>query len=92
MDENERFIEPTLVQVDSPDDSLIVQESFGPLIPILPVDNLEEAVNIANSIQSTPLGVYPFGNKADTDKSRSTTLSPRQNPATILDTGPTHLT
>ncbi|KAF7181642.1 hypothetical protein CNMCM7691_000939 [Aspergillus felis] len=75
MDENERFIEPTLVQVDSTDDSLIIQESFGPLMPILPVDNLEEAVNIANSIQSTPLGVYPFGNKADTDKILAMTRS-----------------
>lgn len=69
MDEKERFIEPTIVQVDSPDDSLLVQESFGPIIPILPVDNLEEAVNVANGIQSTPLGIYPFGSKADTDKS-----------------------
>jgi beta-apo-4'-carotenal oxygenase len=74
MDEKERFIEPTLVEVNSADDSLLIQESFGPLIPILPVDNLEEAVNIANSIQDTPLGVYPFGNKADTDKSKSTTF------------------
>ncbi|EAW10774.1 hexadecenal dehydrogenase [Aspergillus clavatus NRRL 1] len=75
MDEKDLFIEPTLVQVDSPDDSLIIQESFGPLIPILPVDNLDEAVNIANGIQSTPLGVYPFGNKADTEKILALTRS-----------------
>lgn len=71
MDEKERFIEPTLVQVDSPDDALLVQESFGPIIPILPVDSAEEAVQIANGIQATPLGIYPFGSKADTDKSES---------------------
>lgn len=70
MDEKEKFIEPTLVQVDSPDDALLVQESFGPIIPILPVDNLDEAVNVANGIQSTPLGIYPFGSKADTDRSK----------------------
>ncbi|KAL3461434.1 Aldehyde/histidinol dehydrogenase [Aspergillus heterothallicus] len=75
MDEKDLFIEPTLIQVDSPDDSLLVQESFGPLIPILPVDNLDEAVNIANGIQSTPLGLYPFGSKADTDKILSMTRS-----------------
>lgn len=69
MDEKERFIEPTLVLVDSVDDSMLTQESFGPLIPILPVDNLEQAVNIANGIQATPLGLYPFGSKADTEKS-----------------------
>jgi beta-apo-4'-carotenal oxygenase len=71
MDEKERFIEPTLVQVDSTDDSMLVQESFGPLIPILPVDNLDEAVKIANGIMSTPLGIYPFGTKAETEKSTS---------------------
>ncbi|KAA8649837.1 hypothetical protein EYZ11_004151 [Aspergillus tanneri] len=68
MDEEERFIEPTLVQVDSPDDSMLTQESFGPLIPILPVDNLDEAINIANGIQSTPLGIYPFGSKGEVEK------------------------
>ncbi|KAL4808412.1 Aldehyde/histidinol dehydrogenase [Aspergillus unguis] len=75
MDEKELFIEPTLVQVESPDDSMLVQESFGPLIPILPVDDVEQAVSIANSIQSTPLGLYPFGSKADTDRILSTTRS-----------------
>ena len=69
MDEKELFIEPTIVEVNSPDDSLLVQESFGPVIPLLAVDNAEEAVQIANGIQSTPLGIYPFGSKADTDKS-----------------------
>ncbi|KAF5859501.1 hypothetical protein ETB97_002802 [Aspergillus alliaceus] len=75
MDEKELFIEPTLVLVDSVDDSMLVQESFGPLIPILPVENLEEAVNIANGIQATPLGLYPFGSKADTEKILATTRS-----------------
>ncbi|KAL2819533.1 Aldehyde/histidinol dehydrogenase [Aspergillus granulosus] len=75
MDEKDLFIEPTLIQVESPDDSLLIQESFGPLIPILPVDNIEEAVSIANNIQSTPLGLYPFGAKADTDKILSMTRS-----------------
>lgn len=70
MDEKELFIEPTVVQVDSVDDSLCTQESFGPFIPILPVENLDEAVNLANSVQATPLGLYPFGNKADVAKSK----------------------
>lgn len=69
MDEKERFIEPTVVQVESVDDSLCTQESFGPFIPILPVENLDEAINLANGVQSTPLGLYPFGSKADVSKS-----------------------
>ena len=71
MDEKERFIEPTVVVVDSPEDSMITQESFGPLIPILPVDSIEQAVQIANGVQSTPLGLYPFGSKAEVEKSMS---------------------
>ncbi len=68
MDESDRYIEPTMIQVDSLHDSLIVDESFGPLMPILPVDNLDEAIRIANEVHATPLGLYPFGNKAETDR------------------------
>ncbi|KXG53069.1 Aldehyde dehydrogenase NAD(P)-dependent [Penicillium griseofulvum] len=75
MDEKELFIEPTVVQVDSVDDSLCSQESFGPFIPILPVENLDEAISLANGVQSTPLGLYPFGNKADVEKIVSSTRS-----------------
>ena len=68
MDETERFIEPTVVLVDDVQDSLIVEESFGPLIPILPVNNLDEAIRIAREVHSTPLGLYPFGNRKETDR------------------------
>lgn len=71
MDEKELFIEPTVVLVDSVDDSLCTQESFGPFIPILAVESLDEAIQLANDVQSTPLGLYPFGNKADVEKSKS---------------------
>ncbi|OQD90652.1 hypothetical protein PENANT_c001G09706 [Penicillium antarcticum] len=75
MDEKELFIEPTLVQVESVDDSLCTSESFGPFIPILAVDNLDEAISVANGVQSTPLGLYPFGNKADVEKILAATRS-----------------
>lgn len=65
MDQATRFIEPTLVQVDNPEDSMLIDESFGPLIPILPVTDLEEAIRIANQIDPTPLGLYPFGSKSE---------------------------
>lgn len=69
MDESNLFFEPTVVQVDSPQDSLIAEESFGPLIPVLPVNDLDEALKIANDVHDTPLGIYPFGNKKETDRS-----------------------
>ena len=69
VDEKDLFIEPTLVQVESIDDPLITQESFGPINTILAVDNLDEAIKLANGVMSTPLGVYPFGSKTETEKS-----------------------
>ncbi len=84
MDESDNFIEFTVVQVEDENDSMIVNESFGPLMPLLAVDNVEEAIRIANSVHSTPLALYAFGSKSETDKSmyRSrfffpVTLSPR---------------
>jgi beta-apo-4'-carotenal oxygenase len=68
MDEAENFIEPTVVRVDDENDSMIKDESFGPLIPIYPVEDLDEAIRIANSVHSTPLGLYPFGTKAETNR------------------------
>ncbi|KAI9823143.1 MAG: hypothetical protein M1832_002586 [Thelocarpon impressellum] len=68
MDAQERFIEPTVVLVQDIDDSMIKDESFGPLMPILAVDGLDEAIRTANAVQSTPLALYPFGNKAETTR------------------------
>ncbi|KAJ4299479.1 Hexadecenal dehydrogenase [Kalmusia sp. IMI 367209] len=75
MDEEDLFIEPTVVQVESTDDSLIKDESFGPFLPILAVNDLDEAIRIANEVHATPLGLYPFGSKADTEKVLSQTRS-----------------
>ena len=81
-DEADLFIEPTLVQVSSPSDSLLTSESFGPLLPILPVPDLDTAINVANTVSGTPLGVYAFGSKAETARILNET---RSGGATIND-------
>ncbi|SLM41424.1 fatty aldehyde dehydrogenase [Lasallia pustulata] len=68
MDEADKFMEPTVIQVDDLNDSLIKDESFGPLIPILPVEDLDQAIRIANEVQATPLALYPFGSKKETNR------------------------
>lgn len=82
MDADQLFIEPTVVEVSDVNDSLLIEESFGPLIPILPVDNLDEAISIANSIHATPLGTYIFGDKKEAAKVLAET---RSGGATIND-------
>ena len=74
MDESDNFIEITVVQVDDINDSMIVDESFGPLMPLLAVDDVDEAIRIANTVHSTPLGLYPFGTTTETNKSACLTL------------------
>ena len=74
-DKSTLFFEPTVVQVENAEDSLLKDESFGPLIPILPVSDLDEAIRIANAVHATPLGLYGFGTKVETEKILSQTRS-----------------
>jgi beta-apo-4'-carotenal oxygenase len=68
MDEIDRLIEPTVVEVTDISDNLIAEENFGPIFPILAVDGLDHAIKLANQIDSTPLAAYPFGTKQETDR------------------------
>ncbi|XP_006033483.2 aldehyde dehydrogenase family 3 member B1 isoform X1 [Alligator sinensis] len=58
-DEKERYIAPTVL-VDVPMSAPIMQEEiFGPILPIVTVANLEEAIDLINT-QKQPLAVYVF--------------------------------
>ncbi|KAK4741041.1 hypothetical protein SAY87_024629 [Trapa incisa] len=60
-DESKLKIAPTLL-LDVPRDSLIMKEEiFGPLLPILTVDRIEESCDIINS-GTKPLAAYLFTN------------------------------
>jgi beta-apo-4'-carotenal oxygenase len=74
MDESQNFIELTVVQVQDENDSTVVDEIFGPIMPLLAVDNIETAIRTANKVHSTPLGLYAFGSKAETNKSKFQSL------------------
>lgn len=68
MDEDDLFIEPTVVLVDDVNDSMMAEESFGPIWSIMPFDTLDEAINIANEVDATPLALYTFGSDAENEK------------------------
>lgn len=70
MDESELFIEPTAVLVNSMDDSMMQDESFGPIFAIYPVNTLDEALNIANRVHRTPLSLFSFGSKAENKRGK----------------------
>uniref|UniRef100_A0A0D6R2D4 Aldehyde dehydrogenase n=1 Tax=Araucaria cunninghamii TaxID=56994 RepID=A0A0D6R2D4_ARACU len=58
-DEKHLKIEPTIL-LDPPTDSLIMMEEiFGPLLPIVTVQNMDEALEFVNS-QPKPLAAYVF--------------------------------
>ncbi|ORY63052.1 aldehyde dehydrogenase [Pseudomassariella vexata] len=67
-DRNDLFIAPTAVLVDSVNDIMIQEESFGPIWAILPYDNLDDAIKLVNGVDSTPLSLMAFGKKDENEK------------------------
>jgi len=59
VDKERRYIAPTLVRDVPVDDSLMSEEIFGPILPIIPVDNVNEALSIIKQ-HPNPLVVYVF--------------------------------
>ncbi len=52
-------IEPTILRDVTPDDPVMQEEIFGPVLPILPVDSVEEAMRFVAS-RPHPLACYLF--------------------------------
>ncbi|KAJ4219707.1 Hexadecenal dehydrogenase [Fusarium oxysporum] len=68
MDESTLFMEPTAVLVDDINDSMMTQEAFGPIFAMMAVDSLDQAIDIANTVDPTPLSLSAFGSKAENNK------------------------
>ncbi len=56
-------IEPTVIVDPPPDDPVMNDEIFGPILPIITVGSAEEAVTVVNS-RPKPLALYLFTNSA----------------------------
>ncbi|TFY56827.1 hypothetical protein EVJ58_g7401 [Rhodofomes roseus] len=59
VDAARRFIVPTVVKDVKTDDALMSEEIFGPILPVLPVDSVDEAIEIVNA-RDHPLALYVF--------------------------------
>ncbi|NXP23960.1 AL3B1 dehydrogenase, partial [Scytalopus superciliaris] len=58
-DEAERYIAPTILVEVQPSDPIMQEEIFGPILPIVVVANMDEAIDFINA-RPRPLAVYAF--------------------------------
>src|SRR5258705_12198442 len=58
-DRADRFIAPTVLVNVSPDSPVMQDEIFGPILPVLEVDNVDQVINFVNA-RPSPLGLYVF--------------------------------
>ena len=69
VDVAERYVAPTVVLNPSLSSRLMQDEMFAPVICVLPVDSLDEAIRIAAAQGPKPLALYVFtGDKAVADR------------------------
>lgn len=59
-DREEKFIAPTILGNIKPEDEIMQQEIFGPLLPILEFSKIEKALEFINE-KEKPLALYYFG-------------------------------
>ncbi|KAG2356681.1 NAD-dependent aldehyde dehydrogenase [Suillus spraguei] len=62
-DESRKFIAPTVVKGVKDGDSLMSDEIFGPILPIMPVDDVDAAIAYINA-HDHPLALYCFSSDA----------------------------
>jgi aldehyde dehydrogenase (NAD+) len=58
-DERQRYIAPTVLVDVTASDSVMQEEIFGPILPVLTVQSIDEAINFVNA-RSHPLALYVF--------------------------------
>ncbi|MEU8706076.1 aldehyde dehydrogenase family protein [Streptomyces sp. NPDC048565] len=62
-DRDTKYIAPTVLADVSPDSPVMREEIFGPVLPILTVDGLDEAIGFIND-RDKPLALYAFTRSA----------------------------
>lgn len=60
-DAETRYIAPTLIEIDSLDHPLMSDEIFGPILPVLTIQSIDEAISIVKQFEK-PLAFYIFSN------------------------------
>lgn len=74
-DEHQRYIAPTVLVDVTASDSVMQEEIFGPILPMLTVDSIDEAISFVNA-RPHPLALYVFAeDQKVNDKVVSSTTS-----------------
>ncbi|KAJ2319350.1 hypothetical protein GGI00_006424, partial [Coemansia sp. RSA 2681] len=81
-DEGDLYFPPTIVDGVRPDDALMKDELFGPILPIITYDTLDEAISLVNS-RDQPLALYVFAKR---DSAEAVLSRTRSGSATVNDT------
>ena len=66
-DLNDKYIEPTVIENVTWDDPIMQDEIFGPILPIMTYDNLDEVIYEINA-RPKPLALYLFTTKKRVEK------------------------
>ena len=70
----DRFIEPTLLDEVSVDSAVMREEIFGPILPMIEIDGVEEAIEFIND-REKPLALYAFAEERVAHRIFDLTLS-----------------
>ena len=74
-DAEERYLAPTILRNVKPDDPVMQEEIFGPILPVLVVDSVDEAIAFINA-REKPLALYVFtSDSANAERVLSNTSS-----------------
>lgn len=65
--EEKRYIEPTIIEVSSFESATMSEEIFGPVLPVLTYENLDDAIKEIKRL-SKPLALYLFTKKKDVEQ------------------------
>lgn len=66
-DLEDRYIEPTIVEIEDMDNILMREEIFGPILPMLTYRSLNDVINYIKS-KPRPLSLYIFGKSRKTQR------------------------
>lgn len=59
-DSSKRYVPPTIIDSPSLESALMKSEIFGPILPVLPVKNDNEAIKLIRTLDPQPLALYIF--------------------------------